>query len=410
MTSETVFSAEAPPIVFGPGASEETGFHLARLGVRHALVVTDPHVASLGLAERVRASIAAHRVDAVVFDRARVEPTEASALEAAAFARAGGFDGFVAVGGGSAIDTAKIAALLTTHGGKLLDYVNRPFGEAKPPPGPLLPLVAVPTTAGTGSEATGAAVLDYPSLGVKTGIAHRELRPRLGIVDPLLTLSLPPAVTASSGLDVLCHAIESYTMRPLESRERTPPEERPLFQGSNPISDVWCLKAIELGGRYLRRAVEDGSDLEARSALSLAATIAGIGFGNAGVHLPHAFSYPVACLKHAWTPAGYPDPKPFVPHGFSVAVTAPASFRFTEEARPERHREAARLLGGASLADEFLALMRDIGAPVTLGELGYEEADVPALAEGTLRQQRILVGAPRPVERADLERILRESL
>jgi alcohol dehydrogenase class IV len=408
--NETVFSVETAPVVFGPGASQETGFHLRRLGVTRALLVSDPHVVEVGITERVRAAIAELGIETEVYGRARVEPDEGSLLDAIAAAREGGFDGFVGVGGGSSIDTAKVAALFATHGGELLDYVNRPVGLAKPPPGPLLPLVAVPTTAGTGSEATAVAVLDLPRLGGKNGISHRYLRPRVGIVDPLLTLDLPPAVTASCGLDVVCHAVESYTARPYTSRERTLPDERPTYQGSNPISDVWCRRAIEAGGRFLRRAVADGHDLEARTEMMLAATMAGIGFGNSGVHIPHACAYPVASLRHVWTPAGYPDAYPFVPHGFAVAVTAPASFRFTEEALPERHREAGRLLGGEDLAETFAALMRDVGAPTSLRELGYGEDDLPALAAETLRQERVLATSPRPVTQADVEGILRESL
>ena len=409
--NETVFALETNPIVFGPGASQETGFHLRRFGVRRALLVSDPHVVGLGITERVRVAIAELGIETEIYGRARVEPSEESVLDAIEAAREGGYDGFVGVGGGSSIDTAKIAALFATHGGELLDYVNRPIGEAKPPPGPLLPIVAVPTTAGTGSEATGAAIVDFPRLGVKTGIAHRLLRPRVGIVDPLLTHDLPAAVTASAGLDVVCHAAESYTARPFGTREKTTPDERPLYQGANPISDLWCARALEIGGRYLRRAVDDGSDLEARSEMMLAATTAGIGFGNAGCHIPHACAYPIASLKHVWTPAGYPDPHPFVPHGFSVTVTAPAAFRFTEPALPERHREAARLLGGEDdLAATFESLMRDVGAPLTIGELGYGEDDLPALTEGAYKQQRLLVVSPREVAPPDLEAILRASL
>jgi len=408
--NETVFTLEATPIVFGPGAATEAGFHLRRLGVTRALLVSDPHVVELGITERVRTAIAELGVDTGVYAKARVEPNEESVLDAIAAAREGGFDGFVGVGGGSSLDTAKIAALFATHGGELLDYVNRPIGLGKPPPGPLLPVVAVPTTAGTGSEATSVAIVDFPRLGVKTGISHRYLRPRLGIVDPLLTRDLPAAVTASCGLDVICHAAESYTARPFDSREKSAPDERPPYQGSNPISDLWSARALESGGRYLRRAVHDGADLEARSAMMLAATTAGIGFGSAGVHIPHACAYPIASLKHAWTPAGYPDSHPFVPHGFSVTVTAPAAFRFTEPAAPERHREAARLLGGTDLAETFAGLMREVGAPMTLRELGYAEEDVPALADGASKQQRLLVVSPREATVDDLAGILRDSL
>jgi alcohol dehydrogenase class IV len=271
-------------------------------------------------------------------------------------------------------------------------------------------VVAVPTTAGTGSEATSVAVVDFPRLHVKTGISHRYLRPRLGIVDPDLTRDLPAAVTASSGLDVACHAAESYTARPYASRERTTPDERPPYQGANPISDLWSARALETCGRYLRRAVADGSDAEARSAMMLAATTAGIGFGSAGCHIPHACAYPIASLKHDWVPPGYPGGRPFVPHGFSVAVTGAAAFEFTEPAAPERHREAARLLGGESLAETIAELLRDVGGPRSLRELGYAEEDVPALAEGALKQQRLLVLSPREASRDDLEGILRASL
>ncbi len=408
--TETVFTVEATPIVFGAGASDETGFHLSRLGATRAMLVSDPHVRELGITERVKASLDARGIDSETFDRVRIEPNEDSILEAVQFASAGEFDGFVGIGGGSSIDTAKLSALFATHGGDLLDYVNLPIGNATPVPGPLLPLVAVPTTAGTGSEATTVAIIDFPRLKVKTGVSHRYLRPRIGIVDPELTLDLPPAVTASAGIDVLCHAIESFTAIPFDKRERTGPEKRPPYQGANPISDLWSSRAIETGGKYLRRAVYEGRDLEARSAMMLAATTAGIGFGNAGVHLPHACAYPIASLKHEYTPDGYPDPSAFIPHGFSVAVTAPASLRFTREATPERHREAARLLGGEDVSVEFGRLLRDIEAPTSLAEFGYGEEDIPELTTGALKQERLLVVSPRPVERNDIEQILRESL
>jgi alcohol dehydrogenase class IV len=409
--TETVFQVETTPIVFGRGAAKETGFHLELLGIRRALLVTDPYVHELGIADRVRSAVAEVGIEAEIHAGIKVEPAEESVLETIAVLRAGGFDGVVGVGGGSSIDTAKIAALVATHDGELLEYVNKPIGEAKPPPGPILPLVAIPTTAGTGSEATGVAILDLPRLGVKTGIAHRYLRPRLGIVDPLLTVSASPEVTASCGIDALCHAVESYTTRPFDSRERSSPGGRPVYQGANPISDAWSLRAIAACGAYLRRAVTDGSDLEARTQMALAATLAGFGFANVGCHIPHACSYPVATLRRAWTPPGYPNASAYVPHGFAVAVTAPACLRFTEPARPERHREVARLLGGGDdLPEAMGSLMRDVGAPTSLRTLGYDEDDVPALAEAALQQQRILVNAPRQPELDDLERIFRESL
>ena len=176
------------------------------------------------------------------------------------------------------------------------------------------------------------------------------------------------------------------------------------------MADLLCARAIELVGANLRRAVADGSDVDARGNMALAATIAGVGFGSAGVHIPHALSYPIASLRHAWSPPGYGGAA-FVPHGLAVAVTAPASFRFIADAAPDRCRDAARLIdGGDDLAASFLRLMRDVGAPSTISEVGYEEDDIPAIVEGALKQQRLLVNAPKPVDAAALEAILRDSL
>ncbi|MGI8748359.1 MAG: alcohol dehydrogenase, partial [Deinococcus sp.] len=246
----------------------------------------------------------------------------------------------------------------------------------------------------------------------------RYLRPTHAIVDPELTRSAPAAVIASAGLDVVCHAAESYLARPYSSRSApASPDERPPYQGSNPVADLWSARALEFGGLYLRRAVADGDDLEARGMMMLGATMAGVGFGSAGVHIPHSCAYPIAGLKHSYHAPGYPGERAFVPHGFSVIVTAPAAFRFTFDADPERHLGAATFLTGQSYAPDDLealpaaltALMRDVGAPSGLRELGYEEADLPALVDGALKQQRLLAVAPRMPSPADLEGILWES-
>jgi hydroxyacid-oxoacid transhydrogenase len=416
---ETVFTLEATPIKFGPGAAADAGWELERLGVTRALLVTDPGVLATGHPDRIRASIEAAGIEVVVYDGAHVEPTLKSLEHAAQFARDAGVDGFVSVGGGSAIDTAKVADLVTTHPAPVMDYVNAPVGEGRNPPSPLRPHLAIPTTSGTGAEATTVAVLDLPELKVKSGISHRYLRPAQGIVDPELARTLPAEVVASTGLDVVCHAAESFLARPYDSRPRPDsPANRPPYQGSNPVADVWSAQALEYGGRYLRRAVADADDLEARGLMMLAASMAGVGFGSAGVHIPHACAYPIAGLKHVYRPAGYPDDHAFVPHGHSVIVTAPAAFRFTYEAMPERHHHVAALLRGGpledpgpeSLPDELCALMRDIGAARGLEELGYGEDDIPALVEGALKQQRLLVVAPREAGPGDLAGILRDSL
>jgi alcohol dehydrogenase class IV len=298
-----------------------------------------------------------------------------------------------------------------------MDYVNPPIGEGRKPPAPLQPHLAIPTTSGTGSEATTVAVLDIPDKQVKTGISHRYLRPDQAIVDPELARTLPAEVTASAGLDVVCHAAESFLARPFDRRDKpASPDDRPPYQGANPVADVWSQKALEYGGRFLRRAVDSADDVEARGAMMLAASMAGVGFGSAGVHIPHACAYPIAGLKHVYRPPGYPDDHPLVPHGHSVIVTAPAAFRFTYEADPERHHRVAELLTGEpgsgrdALPEALSALMRDVGAPAGIGELGYEEDDIEALVEGALQQQRLLAVAPREVGANDLARILRESL
>jgi alcohol dehydrogenase class IV len=414
---EQVFTLEATPLKFGRGAASEAGWELQRLGVKRAMLASDPGVVAAGITARVRDAIEAAGIETEVWDSARVEPTADSFAEAAVFAADGGFDGFVGIGGGSSIDTAKVSNLIATHGGEIMDYVNPPVGEGRKPPSPLRPLLALPTTCGSGAEATSVAVLDIPEQKVKTGISHRYLRANQAIVDPELSASLPGEVVASCGLDVVCHAAESFIAKPYSEREAPDsPDDRPPYQGATPVSDIWSAKALEYGGRHLRDAV--AGDEEARGWMMLAASLAGIGFGAAGVHIPHACAYPIAGLKHEYTPPGYPDDHPFVPHGQSVIVTAPAAFRFTFPAAPERHRRAAELLSGESLpdADEntlpslLLELMRDLDVPTSVETFGYGVEDVDDLVDGAMKQQRLLVIAPREAGPEDLGAILRASL
>lgn len=416
---ESIFTMEATPVKFGIGASADAGWELNRLGVKRAMLVTDPGVAALGHPERIKGLIEAEGIEVIIYDRARVEPTIDSFQDAADFALEHEVDGFVSVGGGSSMDTAKVANLVSTHPAPVMDYVNPPVGEGKKPPSPLKPHLAIPTTSGTGSEATTVAVLDIPDLKVKTGISHRYLRATQAIVDPDLVRSLGPEVTSSTGLDVVCHAAESFLSKPFDSRARPDsPDDRPPYQGSNPVADVWSAKALEFGGRYLRRAVADRDDVEARGYMMLAATMAGVGFGSAGVHIPHSCAYPIASVKHEYQPAGYPDDHPFVPHGHSVIVTAPAAFRFTYDAMPERHHQVAELLAGEPLTDPgpdtlpdlLRELMKDIDAPRGVAEFGYTEDDVPVLVDGALKQQRLLAVAPKEVDEDDLRHIITASM
>ena len=237
---EIAFEMATSSIRYGVGVTREVGMDLADLGVKNALVVMDPVIGRLTPGQIVRESLEAAGVKFTVYDRVRVEPTDESFLDAINFARQGNYDGIVAVGGGSTIDTAKAVNLYVTYPpADFLDYVNPPIGKGLPVPGPLKPLIAIPTTAGTGSETTGVTIFDLKKMHAKTGIASRRLKPTLGLLDPENTRTMPSSVAASSGLDILSHAIESFTAMPYTNR---PMPERPLlrpaYQGSNPISDI----------------------------------------------------------------------------------------------------------------------------------------------------------------------------
>ena len=419
---DRVFTMDTSAVKFGFGATAEVGADMARLGGRRVLVVTDPGLVSSEPVTNTLRSLRAAGIEADVYSDVRVEPTDTSFQTAIAVATAGKYDGYVAVGGGSVIDTAKAANLYATYPADLLTYVNAPIGQAQPVPGPLRPLIAIPTTAGTGSETTGVAIFDLSSMHAKTGIAHRALRPALGIIDPNNTRTMPPLVAACSGLDVLSHAIESYTALPTWQRPAPPsPELRPAYQGANPISDIWATEALALLAANIGRAVADPDDDAARANMMLAATYAGIGFGNAGVHLPHGMSYPVASMVRGYTPPGYPAGKPIVPHGMSVILHAPAVFRFTAPADPQRHLHAARLLGadtrgaapadaGEVLAQAIIVIMRQVGMPNGLAAVGYTPADVDALVAGTLPQHRVTKLSPVPAGPDELRRLFLDSM
>ena len=418
-TLESVFTYGAPQLKFGVGAADEVGFDLSQTGARRVLVLTDPGVAATGAPQRIADQMAQFGIEAHVFDGVHVEPTDESLIAAVESARASGpWDAFVAVGGGSTIDTAKAVDLLTTNPGELMDYVNAPVGGGRAPVNPLKPLIAVPTTTGTGAESTTICVLDVLALKVKTGISHPRLRPMLAVIDPALTRTQPPGVTASSGMDILCHALESYTARPYDTYERKRPEQRVPYCGANPIADMWSEKALSLLATSFRRAVHEGDDA-ARADMAMAATFAGLGFGNAGVHVPHANAYPIAGRVRDFHPKDYPAHEPMVPHGMSVSLTAPEAFRFTFDAAPERHLRAAELLdprgdlGGEPaevLPRVLIALMRDIDIPGGIGAVGYGEDDVPDLVEGTMKQQRLLATCPKPVTEDDIAGIFRRSV
>jgi hydroxyacid-oxoacid transhydrogenase len=422
MGNDYAFEMATSSIRFGVGITAEIGMDLADAGQTRALVLTDPVLAKLSPVQTVLKSLDDHKIAFNLYDRVRVEPTDTSFEDAIHFANEGEFDCIVAVGGGSVIDTAKAVNLYTTYPADLLDYVNAPIGKGKPVPGPLRPLYAIPTTCGSGSETTGVSIFDLSSIHAKTGIAHRQLKPTLGLIDPENTRSLPATVVASTGLDVLSHAIESYTaINYLERPKPDRPILRPAYQGSNPISDIWSLEALRMVDQYLFRAFEDPNDIEARGMMHLAAGMAGVGFGNAGVHLPHGMSYPVSSHVREFVPEGYETDHPIIPHGMSVILNAPAVFRFTASANPERHRRAAEALGtnvstisdsqiGESLAQRIIEFMQRLKMPNGLSAVGYSKADIPTLVQGTLPQHRVTKLSPHPANEKDLSRLFQDAL
>jgi hydroxyacid-oxoacid transhydrogenase len=420
---ETAFTMDTSSIKYGPGVTREVGFDMKNLGAKRVLVVTDPHLADSEPVKMAMDSLKAQNIDVVLFDQARVEPTDESFKEAIVFAAEGDFDGYVAVGGGSTMDTAKAANLYATYPADFLDYVNPPIGKGIPVPGQLKPLIAIPTTAGTGSETTGVAIFDLLEMHAKTGIAHRALRPVMGIIDPYNTRTLPPMATACTALDVFSHAIESLTAIPFNQRPAPEnPRYRPAYQGANPISNIWSSKAIEMIAKNLVQVMENPGDDEARGQMLLAAAYAGIGFGNAGVHLPHGMSYPVSGMVREYVPPGYEHVgRPIIPHGMSVILNAPAVFRFTGPARPEAHKYAAGLMGvdvsgvadeeaGEVLAQATVEIMKQTGMPNGLAAVGFSEDDVDALAEGTLPQHRVTKLSPRQADKEDLKQLFLDSM
>lgn len=424
-SKDYAFEMACSNIRYGPGVTAEVGMDLANMKAKNVGVYTDKKLVDMAPVKATIESLTKAKVNFKVYDNVRVEPTNESFVAAAEFAKANKFDAFLAVGGGSVMDTTKAANLYSSDpDADFLDYVSAPIGKGLPVRCQLKPMLAIPTTSGTGSETTGVAVFDYLPLNAKVGIANRALRPLLGIVDPLHARSMPERVAAYSGFDVLCHALESYTA--INYTERSPrpadPILRPAYQGSNPISDVWAKNALEIINKFFQRSVFNADDDEARSQMHLAATTAGVGFGNAGVHLCHGLSYSVAGMVKGYNPVDYNTDYPIIPHGLSVVITAPAVFNFTGPLCPERHLDGAELLGyqnirtahrkdaGKILSDVMTGIMDKMNVPNGLKALGYSNDDIPGLVKGALPQDRVNKLAPRPQSEEDLAGIYENSL
>lgn len=399
--------AIADQIKFGTGAVEELGDELANRGVSSVLLVTDEQLREAGVVESVRAPLP-ERIDVTVFDGVEPDPDLGVYESAINAAESAAPDGIVGVGGGSSIDVAKVTGAIAGTDRDVLEYVAPPVGGGEAVPDADTSVVAVPTTAGTGSESSPAAVVSLPDRELKAGISSRHLYPDLAVVDPLLTVSLPPAVTAASGMDALTHAVEAYTTRRYDAKAAPDrADERPDYGGRTELTDLYAERAIELIGTNLRRAVNNGSDVEARRNMAMGSLLAGIAFTNAGLGATHALAYPVAGENHT-------------PHGVTVAALLPEVMRYNAPTAFDRYRTIAELLGenlegtsdreaGDRAAAAVEALASDIGIPSGLAEFGVEPDDVPRLAEKTEEIQRLLVGNPRRVERSDLEAILENA-
>nr|CAD2148244.1 unnamed protein product [Meloidogyne enterolobii] len=419
------FEMSSSTLRFGKGVTKEIGFDVVTFGAKNPLIVTDKNVAKTVAFENVANSLTKLGIAFEVFDEIKCEPSQQSMQLAINFARKKPFDCFLAVGGGSVIDTAKAAALYANNpNAEFFDFVQKPFGLGLIPDKTMLPLIAVPTTAGTGSETTGVSIIDIPEKQCKTGIRLRCIKPNLAIIDPLNVMSMPRNVAIYSGFDVLCHALESYTAKPYNKRSPLPssPNARPVYQGSNPVSDVWVREALQIVKKYFRRSIFDPEDEEARTYMMMASSFAGMGFGNAGVHLCHGLSYPISSQGKSYFDKHYSKEHPLIPHGLSVVCTAPADFLFTTCADPKRHLEASQLLGSdlpntASpdtianvLADQLRSFMSDFGCPNGLKQMGFDRSNVDKLAEAALNSFRSNPISPREIDFDSVSDIYEKSL
>ncbi len=363
----------AGSLVFGRDAVTQLGAIANNWGWKRIFIVTDQILARAGILARTIHPLKAAGIDVEVFDGGQPEP----ALEVirAALAAAQSFrpDAVLGLGGGSNMDAAKLVAIVLAHGGDPTDYT----GDSRVP-GPVTPIICVPTTAGTGSEVSAAAVFTDTRNQMKVSSLSQHIRPKVAIVDPMLTVSCPAKVSADSGIDALVHAIEAITAVDHEEFLKRPGGAS-VYQGKNPMADLMAAKCIELVGQFLRRAVKDGNDLEAREGMALAATLGGLAFSNAGVALVHAMEYPVGGAVH-------------VSHGAGNGLLLPHVMRFNLTARKDVFAKLPFILGEYPASTDPLALANtavdivvklcaDIDIPARLRDLGVVEEQLPGFAD-----------------------------
>jgi hydroxyacid-oxoacid transhydrogenase len=417
------FTIAIPRITFGRGCLDEAGVRAKALGMSQVALFTDPFLRHGEYVSQVVHSLETVGLDVAIFDEITIEADDASVIRGARFIAQGSFDGCVSVGGGSVMDTAKASILYGLHPVEdFLDYFAAPLGAGKAMPSTLLPHLACPTTSGTGSECTSISVLRINALKTKFVLANPVLMAQQALIDPACCDSLPAKIVASTGFDLLCHALECYTAKAYTRWDKIEdPLRRPLIQGANPWSDMSATRALNIAGRYLERGVNDADDHEARDQLMWGASLAGMAFGNAGTHLGHALSYGVTHLMRDVMIDDYPVEAPFIPHGISVVLSAPSVFRYTASASPQRHFEAAGFLqsdlngaipedSGELLSKRLIELMQKSGVPNGLAAVGFGPQDVPALAASSARQARAIANAPRETNRVDIENIYAAAL
>lgn len=416
------FTVMMPKLTFGRGCLKEIGARASARNLTRVALYTDPYLNQGPYVATALESLRKSNIEVEVFSDVRIEPDDTTVVKAATFLSEGQFDGVVSVGGGSSIDIAKAAMVYARYPADVTDYFAPPVGAGRPVPGPLLPHIACPTTSGTGSECTSVSVIRICALNTKFVLGSPYLLPDEALVDPACTDTLSANAIASTGFDLLCHAIECYTARAYTRWDKVDdPNARTLLQGANPWSDMSARTALEIAGAYLDRGVNDASDSEARDNLMWGATLAGMAFGNSGTHLPHAMSYGVTHLMHDITTEGYPVASPFIPHGISVVVNAPAIFKYLAEGAPARHLEAAQFLGadaasampgeaGEVVSERIVQLMRQTGVPNGLSGVGFGIDDVRALAASSIRQTRAINNAPKVANQTDMESIYSNSI